>query len=221
MPPNIDNDSSAVDTHLSEFESLIKLDVEKLSARISVQDQIIDANKQELYRLSSENLHLKSRILNLEETVLSLNKISIKKACTEKSNRNKCSVTEIVNHSYNNLSFEAPVQVVKQNKAISKIMVQNGNLNIDKLNAISANENNYAPKNFAPKIPQKAPHVHGNNTAPEISVQSQLRKSNISKKVPNVNQNDSNNKFNRYSHQQHFYQSNNESNYDSDQKQTI
>ena len=116
-----------------------------------MQDQIIDANKQELYGLSSENLHLKTRILNLEETILSLNKLSIKKACTEKSNRNECSVTENDDRSYNNLSFDAPVQAGKQNKAISKIMVQNENLIIDKLNT-------------------------GNNSAPEISEQSQQQK---------------------------------------------
>ena len=104
--------------------------MEKLLARISDQDQIIDANKQEVHRLSFENLHLKSRILNLEETIISQDKISIKKDSVGKSNKNECTIIEnectlIDDHIYNNSGSDITIQAVKPNKVISEVVAQN------------------------------------------------------------------------------------------------
>ena len=52
------NNSSAMETRISKIESRIEWEMENLLARNSEQDQIIDANKQKVHRLSSENLHL-------------------------------------------------------------------------------------------------------------------------------------------------------------------
>ena len=63
----IDNDNlSPMKACLSTFKSHVELELGKLSTRLSIQNQIINANKQELDRLIAENLHLKSRIGELE-----------------------------------------------------------------------------------------------------------------------------------------------------------
>ena len=63
----IDNDNlSSMKACLSTFKSHVELEPEKLSTRLSIQNQIINANKQELDTLITENLHLKSRIGELE-----------------------------------------------------------------------------------------------------------------------------------------------------------
>ena len=62
-----DNDNlSPMKACLSTFKSHVELELGKLSTRLSIQNQIINANKQELDRLIAENLHLKSRIGELE-----------------------------------------------------------------------------------------------------------------------------------------------------------
>ena len=65
----------------------------------------------------------------------------------------------------------------------------------------------------------------GTNPATEFrykSVQIQPQNSDISNTVSYVNKNkDCNNKFNKYLHQQHSYQNNSQSSYDSDQNQPI
>ena len=216
------NNSSAMEIRISKIENRIECEVEKLLARISEQDQIIDANKQEVHRLSSENLHLKSRILNLEEMIISQDKISIKKASVEKSNKNECTIIEnecilIDDHIYNNPGSDITIQAVNPNTVISEVVAQNEYSNIDKLNTINASENGATLKNSAPENLGKAPYVYGNN-----SVQIQPQNSDILNTVSYVNKKkDCNNKFNRYLHQQHFYQNNNQSIYDSDQNQPI
>ena len=81
-------------------------------------------------------------------------------------------------------------------------MARNENLNINKLNTISASENGSVLKNSAPENLEKAPYVCGNNSA-----QVQLQKSDISNTVLYVNKKkDCNKKFNRYLHQQHSHQ---------------
>ena len=163
---NSNNNSSAIEIRISKIESRIECEMEKLLARISEQDQIIDANKQEVHRLSSENLHLKSRILNLEEMKISQDKISIKKASVEKSNKNECIIIEnecilIDDHIYNNSGSDITIQAVKPNKVISEVVAQNEYSNIDKLNTINASKNGATlpRKNLG-----KAPYIDGNNS---------------------------------------------------------
>ena len=48
------NNSSAIEIRIYKIESRIECEMEKLLARISKQDQIIDANKQEVHRLISK-----------------------------------------------------------------------------------------------------------------------------------------------------------------------
>ena len=216
------NNSSAMEIRISKIENRIECEMEKLLARISEQDQIIDANKQEVHRLSSENLHLKSRILNLEEMIISQDKTSIKKASVEKSNKNECTIIEnecilIDDHIYNNPGSDITIQAVNPNTVISEVVAQNEYSNIDKLNTINASEKGATLKNSAPENLGKAPYVYGNN-----SVQVQPQNSDILNTVSYVNKKkDCNNKFNRYLHQQHSYQNNNQSIYDSDQNQPI
>ena len=126
--------------------------------------QIIDASKQEVHRLSSENLHLKSRFLTPEEMIFYQDKISIKKVYAEKSNKNEytiieneCTLTD--DHIYNNFGFYIAIQAVKLDKAISEVVVQDEYLNIDKPNTINASENGSALKNSAPEKLGKAPYV--------------------------------------------------------------
>ena len=127
---NSNNISSAIEMRVSKIENRIECEMEKLLARISEQDQIIDVNKQEVHRLSSENLHLKSRILNLEEMIISQDKISNEKASVEMSNKNECIIIEnectlIDDHIYNNPGSDITIQAVKPNRAISEVVSQN------------------------------------------------------------------------------------------------
>ena len=62
--------------------------------------------------------------------IVSQDKISIKKACVEKSNKNECTITEnectlTDDHIHNNLGFDITTQAVKPNKVISEVMAQN------------------------------------------------------------------------------------------------
>jgi hypothetical protein len=51
---------------LSTFKSHVELELKKLSTRLSIQNQIINADKQKLDRLITENLHLKPIVGELE-----------------------------------------------------------------------------------------------------------------------------------------------------------
>ena len=109
------------------------------------------------------------------------------------------------------------IQAIKPNKVVSEVVAENEYLNNDKLNTINASENGATLENSVPENLGKAPYVYRDN-----SVQIQRQNSDISNTVSYVNKNkDCNNKFNKYLHQQHSYQNNNQSSYDSDQNQPI
>ena len=102
-----------------------------------------------------ENLHLKSRILNLEEIIISQDKISIKKDSVGKSNKNECTIIEnectlIDDHIYNNPGSDITIHAVKPNKVISEVVAQNEYSNNDKLNTVNASKNGATLENSSP-----------------------------------------------------------------------
>ena len=86
----------SMETRFSIFKNEIKSQIVNLSTRISVQDEIIETSKQELCKLRTDNLNLRSRIVELEEE----RKSPTHSVCIEKGKENTIkSAEQIYNDS--------------------------------------------------------------------------------------------------------------------------